>query len=190
MDSSAFVLRVGHIVAIACVVLSSGCGQRSRAPSAQGAMRDTIVASAVTEESVIYAAALDSLIAERSALWGADGPETVYVLATIHWWPMVDLDGTQSTAIGPTPIPLRAIAKELGSDVATVSFREAVAEDGRLLIGSPLIVLGPIDYIERDQALLRASLYTGRNGQELYRVELVRTGTEWKTVSLRIELQS
>ena len=179
------------LVALSLVMASvSGCAQGSSATPDQEAARDTVEQNGVTEEALVYAAALDSLVTERSALWGDAKPNAVRVLSTIHWWPMVQLDGSQSAALGPVPMALSDMAKRRGYQVTVVSFGEAIADDGTVRPGGPVITFGPIDYLDRGQALLRMSIYAGRNGQELYRITLRRTGGKWHTAAVQIELQS
>jgi hypothetical protein len=144
----------------------------------------------VDADGRIYAAALDTLVADRESLWvqGATGP--FRILDTIYWWPMVQVGGGRGAGLGPISAPLTQMARQLGREVSLVGSDSAINPEGTLSPGGPVIAFGPIDYLARDEVVLRAAIYAGRNGQELYRVLLRRDGAVWRAVALQIELQS
>ena len=182
--SDSIALRCASVVLVLAAVSANGCAQGSAATPGQQ------VVSGVSEDAQVYAASLDSLVTERIALWGDTRPSAVRVLSTIHWWPMVHLDGSHGAVLGPVPMTLPDMAKRLGYRVSVVGFDEAIPADGVVRTGGPVIMFGPIDYLDSGQALLRTSIYAGRNGQELYRIRLRRTGGTWHTEAIQIELQS
>lgn len=145
--------------------------------------------SAVTAEAMVYAAVLDAVVAERSSLWTDSQPRTVQILSSVFWWPMMQLDGTWGAALGPVPMALPNMVERRKLQITLVTLREAISDDGTVRAGVPVIAFGPVDYLEDDRAVLRACIYLGRNGQELYRVVLRRTGDRWTTTAIQVELQ-
>lgn len=176
---------LGSLVIAACAR-----GSTAERPSGGDRGDASTERNAVTAEALVYAAALEGLVAERSSLWQDSEPRGIDVLSTVFWWPMMQLDGTWGAALGPVSVALPDMAQRRKLQVTLVTLREAIADDGTVRAGVPVIALGPVDYLGDDRAVLRACIYLRRNGQELYHVALLRIDNRWAVTAIQIELQS
>jgi hypothetical protein len=176
---------LGSLVIAACTQGSTADRTSGGVPGDASTERN-----AVTAEALVYAAALDALVAERSSLWKDAQPRGIHVLSTVFWWPMMQLDGTWGAALGPVSVALPDMAERRKLQVTLVTLRDAIAADGTVRAGVPVIAFGPVDYLGDDRAVLRACIYLGRNGQELYHVALRHIENRWTVTTIQVELQS
>lgn len=192
MTNSSPLLAAAVIALVLSGTTTAGCSPGGGQGSAREASAKSAVPTdaAITEEAAIYTAALDSLIEVRAPLWGGSRQDSVHVLSTIYWWPMVQLDGTRGAALGPVPMMLPSFASRNGLAIRLQAPDSVIALGGKVTAGVPVVVLGPIDFFGPGEAWLRACIYLGPNGQEMYRIRLTRGALGWKALTIQIELQS
>ena len=183
-------LAVLALVGAIVVAAAASCGRRPRSPGvgqARETLGDTI---RNTDDAQIYAAALRTVV-ERSAYQRFMVRDSaVRILESLRWWPMADHPGWQGERLGPVPWTLLAEDKRVGHEIRIVRWRDAVDSRGALRPGSPLLMLGPIDYMAPDQASLRVNRYLGPQGQTLYRLLIRLVAGEWRVDQFVIEMNT
>jgi hypothetical protein len=108
------------------------------------------------------------------------------LLESIRFWPAI-YPGEGFPAVGPIPPLLRHNARERG--IGVVSDEEFKAILNNPANDDPILILSPLDFLSRDQALLRANLYIGPTGQELLHIELERSEGSWRVKRIAVELR-
>jgi hypothetical protein len=121
--------------------------------------------------------------------------DTVRVGAAVQWWPMQTVgdsnQGVPITTLGPLPFWLPTVARNHGAEALFISpavLRRGPPRGARM---TPVIILGPIQYLGEDQAAVsvRVSDADWRSGS-LYTVSVKRGSKSWIATRVRRELQS
>jgi len=120
----------------------------------------------------VYLAAIDTLLRERQELFRASEPGVVTVLKGTYAWPMLEAGDRLPQDLGPWPIVMPSLAARQGLKVRAV--------DSATTAAKPYFILGPLDFLGPDHAMLRANLVHTETGQELYRLIVRRTHGVWR----------
>ena len=121
--------------------------------------------------------------------------DRVRVGAAVQWWPMQALgdsnQGVPITTLGPVPFWLPTVARNHGVEplfISPAALLRGPAPGTRM---TPVIILGPIEYLGDDQAAVsvRVSDADWRSGS-LYTVWVKRGAEHWIATRVRRELQS
>ena len=121
--------------------------------------------------------------------------DTVRVGAAVQWWPMQTVgdsnQGVPITTLGPLPFWLPTVARNHGVEplyIGPAALRHGPPRGARM---TPVIILGPIQYLGEDQAAVsvRVSDADWRSGS-LYTVWVKRGSKSWIAIRVRRELQS
>jgi len=143
---------------------------------------DELPSNALGLDASVYLAAIDTVLREREALFRASEPNTVTVLGGTYAWPMLATDDTLPPDLGPLPIVMPSLGSRRG---LTIRLADTPSTATR-----PFFILGPLDYMGADRAMLRVNLVHTETGQVLYRLIVRRTGGAWRAEWVMIELQS
>jgi hypothetical protein len=172
-----------------CVLLAGvlACGSDALPDRAEHDSDDTWLG----REAEIYVMALDTLESMTRARWRTPDSATSFrVLNTIHWWPMVSSENVLPVTLGPAPLLLSHEITLRHLPFRVVSLQDAVLRNGDLTKGPPLVILGPIDYVGRDEALVSMNLYMGPNGQGVYVIMMRKSDTGWKAAAIKVTVQA
>ena len=137
----------------------------------------------------VYYAAIRHVIQEPGLRPFVVKDSAVRILWSVHWWPLADHKGWDREILGPVPWSLLN-APEIGQRTEIVRWEDVVDARGRLRPGSPLLILGPVEYMGPASALVRINLYLGPNGQSLSRILLRFVNDDWHVMQAVNEMNT
>ena len=121
--------------------------------------------------------------------------DTVRVGAAVQWWPLQTVgdsdQGVPITTLGPVPFWLPTVARNHGVEplfISPAALHRGPPPGARM---TPVIILGPIQYLGEDQAAVSVRVSDGDwRGGSLYTVWVKRGSKCWIATRVRRELQS
>lgn len=137
----------------------------------------------------VMVAAIQGL--ERMAVdqLGVPPGSTVYLAEDVFLYPILWPDGRYN-ALGPLPLGLLGAAREAAVRLEIVPISALHVDQSRR--GSTVLgmVLGPVDYLADNRALIRAAVHLGVHSQWLYRVVVDFSHGAWRAIELDLEGQT
>ncbi|HEY3934455.1 MAG TPA: hypothetical protein VGL65_07520 [Gemmatimonadales bacterium] len=137
-------------------------------------------------DAIVYGAVVDSLIVDPNAYTSRPTAQA-RIMNGIYWYPWIQDGRAIGARLGPAPGLILSVGQ---GRIPTSSVDEPEVRRTSRSGGNPIFVLGPIDWLGDDEALVRIGVWNPKLGFELFRSELRRVRGKWTVAWLHIEGRS
>lgn len=180
--------RMPSLVLAATLVTTATAVAATRCRSCSIALNQAAATVPLQTDAPLLIAALDTVRLMRAPLW--KGSTRTRVSQELAWWPVRGAGTRTYAPAAPIPLDLAESASRAGDSISIVRWNDVVQSSGAITSGPPVVEFSPVDYAGKDIAVVHVLVYTGPNGQELYRVWLRFDDKQWKPFEVGLEYQS